>query len=189
MNRTRKIVVTIWVLIGLFVLVVLDSMFGGLRFVNPKYDETASTFALCLPAVCVVLLGFLPRSRVRLWGFVGLVPFAALCLLIALIDFNGGIFSPTVKRLSSTHLGYSEINAYYSNAGAIDDGDTFVQQEIILVPGLLWVKPLVNQSLADTVKISVLDRHHIRCDYIAYSYPSTGGGPVSEAKRETIWVF
>ena len=187
MNRTRKIVVTIWVLLGLFVLAASDWQFGGLRFVNSEYDGTVSTLALCSPATCLVLLGFLPRSRARLWGFVCGVPFAVLCLLLALVSFHGGIFPPTVTRLSSTHLGRSQINAYYSNAGAMDDGDIFVQQEIPLVPGFLWVKPLVNQSVTDTVKISVVDRHHIRCDYTAYK--DTAPYPAPETKRDVVWVF
>lgn len=189
MERTRKIVVTICVLLCLFVLAALDWRFGGLKFVNTQYDETISTFALCSPAACVILLGFLPRSSARLWGFVCGVPFAALCLLVALLDFNGGMFPDTVTRLSSTRLGYSTINAYYSNAGAMDDGDVFVQQEIKLLPGLLWVKPVLNQSITNTVKISVIDRHHIRCEYTAYLDPGIGAIPTSETKRDVVWVF
>ncbi len=189
MERTRKITITICALLGLFVLAATDWIFGGLRFVNTQYDGTTSTLALCLPATCVVLLIGLPRSTARLWGFICGVPFALLCLFIALVSFDGGIFPPTVTRLSSTHLGNSYIDAYYSNAGAMDDGDVYVQQEIKLLPGLLWVKPILNQSVTDTVKISVVDRHHIRCDYTGYVDPGTGAIPAPEAKRDVAWVF
>ena len=147
MNRTRKIAVIIGVLLGLFVLAAADWIYGGLRFVNTQYDGTVSTLALCSPSACVVLLGFLPRSSARLWGFVCGIPFAALCLFLALVTSGGGLFPSTVTRLSSTRLGYSNVNAYYSNAGAMDDGDVYVQQEIKLLPGLLWVRPILNQSV------------------------------------------
>ena len=122
----------------------LDWDFGGVKFVSTQNTNMASTVALCLPAVCVLLLICLPRSATKIWGFVCGIPFALLCLFLALVGFDGGPFPAGVTRLSSTHMGHSDINAYYSNAGAMDDGDVYVQQEIKLLPGLLWVKPLLN---------------------------------------------
>ena len=88
MNRTRKIVVTIWVLLGLSVMALLDWQFGGLRVAGPYSDLVAGNSVSLLLGACVILLCFLPRGRNRFWAFVCLVPPSAACLLGTLcLDF------------------------------------------------------------------------------------------------------
>lgn len=197
MDRTRKIVVTVWVLLGVTLLIALDWQFGGLRFVSPRLDYLAGIASLWLPAVSVILLGFVPRSRARVWGFVCLVPFAAFCLFVSLIGaavtgfIRAGMLStdidPTFARQSATRLGYSDIVVYFSDAGAMDSGEVVVQQEITILPGLLWVRPISHQECLRDVQIKVLNRHHVECSYVADHADTLDPSP--EAKQEDAWVF
>lgn len=186
MNRTRKIVVTIWVLLVLFVLAVLDWKFGGLKFVSRAADTILAFIASCLPMACVVLLYRLPRSRQGAWILSGLIPASCFCILGGAFFCLGQGLVTYIKQ-SSIRVGSSEVVTYFVDAGAWDDGDTFVQQEITLVPGLLWVKPLINQRITSAVKISVVDRHHIQCEYTAYK--DAVPYPIPEAKQDVVWVF
>ncbi len=188
MDRTRKIAVTIWVLLGLVVLTALDALFGGLRLVSSRANQVID-FAVCgLPLVCVILLTHLPRSRMRLLGFVGLIPIAIFCALGGIGDAIGETaFSAIVIRQSSIRVGYSQVVTYYSDVGIMDDGEVFVQQEITLLPGLIWVKPVFEPDDTLDVKVKALDRHHIECDYVVYS--DAVKNPVAAAKRDVAWVF
>lgn len=193
MEWTRKIVVAVWVLLGVFLLAVLDWQFGGLRFTSGRANVAAEFVACWLPLVCVVLLGFLPRTRARLWAFVGLVPLAALCGLGGTGNTVGQhLFSPTILHQSIVRVGYSDVVVYYTNMGVLDDsGEAVVQQEFRLLPGLLWVKPLFVMGSSDRVNIKVINRHHIQCDYVVYSEDASDTDTVStsEAKRDVAWVF
>ena len=84
-------------------------------------------------------------------------------------------------------LGPTEIVTYFEDAGAWDDGEVIVQQEVPLLPGLLWVKPLSRRECLRDVQIKVLNRHHVECDYPQDTVDS--GDPSPKAKRDTVWVF
>lgn len=186
MERTRRIVVTICVLLGVSLLTVLDTMFGGPRFVSSSANEAVDFTACWLPLVCIILLTRLPRSRARLLGFVVLVPQAAFCVLGGVGDAAGeAAFPATVLRQSSVRVGYSQIVTYYSNAGALDDGEVFVQQEVKLLPGLLWVKPILEPSYNLDVNVKVLDRHHIEYNCLDYQ----AGSNITKMKRSVAWIF
>ena len=186
MKRANRIVLAIWVLLGGSVLILADSQFGGLRFVSPRADFLAGFAALWLPVLCVALLGFLPRSRKRLWAFVCLIPAALLCLLLgSAIGMAQGFVLRT--RQASVPVGGSEIVTYFEDAGAWDSGDVVVQQEIKILPGLLWVKPLSGKDCLRDVRVTVLDRHHVRCDYVADKADTLDPHP--EAQRDDVWVF
>lgn len=189
MDRTRKISVTIWVLLGLVVLTALDATLGGLRLVSSRANEVVD-FAVCgMPLVCVILLTRLPRRRARLLGFVLLVPVTAFCVLGGIGDAVGEtMFSAMVLRQSSFRVGYSRIATYYCNDGVLDDeGEVVVQQEIKLLPGLLWVLPILTEVGADNVNIRATNRHHVEYDYVVYSEAIKN--PTPEAKRGVAWVF
>ncbi len=186
MKRTQKIAVTIWVLLGFSLLTLLDFLLGGLRFAGRELNAVVGMMAVLLPAVCLVLLGFLPRSRARMWAFVCLIPAAPLCFLLGGILVLGQAM-PIYTRQASVQLGPSQIVAYFSDAGAWDNGEVIVQQEVKLLPGLLWVKPLSRQECLRDVNIHVVDRHHVECDYVADTVDS--GDPSPQAKRDVAWVF
>ena len=188
MERTRRIVIMICVLLGLSGLTTLDAIYGGLRFVSSRANEITNFAALCLPLVCIILLTCLPRSKARLLGLVVLIPLAALCVLGGIGDLIGeAAFPATVKRESSIRLGYSHIVTYFEDDGVMGDGDFFVQQEIKMLPGLLWVWPVLNEDGADNISIKVLNHHHVQCRYVAYNEDSLD--PSSKAKQRTAWVF
>ena len=186
MEREKRLNRIIWLLLGLFVLTVADWQFGGLRFDLPGENPPIGLIAAWLPAVCVVLLGFQPRSRARAWAFAGLIPAALLCSIFGSIVALGQLL-PDWTRQARIPVGSSQIVTYFTDAGAWDSGDVVVQQEIRLVPGLLWVKPLSSQECLRDVKVVVLDRHHVRCDYMADK--SDTGDPRPEAQRDEVWVF
>ena len=104
MNRTRKIVVTIWVLLGFSLLTLLDWQFGGLRFTRSGLNAVIGLIAILLPTVCLILLGFLPRSRARMWAFVCLIPGAPFCFILGGILVLGQII-PSYTQQASIHLG------------------------------------------------------------------------------------
>ena len=85
---------------------------------------------------------------------------------------------------ASIQLGSSKINTYLSDAGAWDSGDTIVQQEITLLPGLQLVKPIFEHEATDDVKITVLDRHHVQYNVTPGRYASR-----SQAEQAVVWVF
>lgn len=89
MNRARKIVVAIGVLLGLSLMTLLDWQFGGLRFVGNEPNAVTGFIAILLPTVCLILLGFLPRGRARVWAFVCLIPGAPFCFIIGGIAVLG----------------------------------------------------------------------------------------------------
>ncbi len=189
MERTQRIVITICVLLGLVLLTALDAMFGGLRFVSSRANEVVDFAVSCLPLVCVTLLTRLPRSRGRIFGFVVLVPLAAFCVLGGVGDAVGeAAFPATVIRQSSVRVGYSHVVTYFSSVGILDDGEVFVQQEIKLLPGLLWVLPILNQGGTNKVDVRVVNRHHIRYDCTVYP-EFFGGVSAPEVKRGVAWVF
>jgi hypothetical protein len=184
-ERTRKIVITIWFLLSAVPLVALDWQFGGLRFDSPYADFVVGMAALWLPVVSAVLLGFLPRSRSRLWGFACLVPFAVLCLLASVVMLFGESWEDPamVTQRSSIPLGQSHINTYYDDNGLAGDSNVMVQQEPPLIPGILLVHPILDEGEVDDVTIKVLNRHHIQCDY------NFEDANPPEAKQHTAWVF
>jgi hypothetical protein len=186
MDRTRKIAVTIGVLLGVFLLAVLDWQFGGLKFASRRADFAVGLFASWLPMACVILLWRLPRSRARAWVLVGLIPASLLCLLgTAFLGLGQGMLVYT--RHAATRVGSSEIVTYFEDAGAMDDGAVMVQQETKLLPGLLWVKPITCAECLRDVKITVLDSHHIQWDIAADTDDSYDPSPA--AKRDVTWVF
>jgi hypothetical protein len=185
MDRTRKIVVTIGVLLGVFLLAVLDCQFGGLRFASRAANVTVALLITWLPMACVVLLLRQPRSRARGWALAGLIPAACLSLLVGtLACLVQGVILYLPQ--ASIQLGPSKINTYLSDAGAWDSGDTIVQQEITLLPGLQLVKPIVEHEATSDVKITVLDRHHVWYDITPGKY---GYDSDTEAKHGVVWVF
>ena len=186
MKQRNKVVIAIWVLLGIFVLMLADWHFGGLRFVSRHATVLTGFAALWLPFASVVLLGFLPRSRARAWAFVGLIPTALFCLVFgSLIVFGQAIILWT--RQASVRLANSEIVPYFIDAGAMDSGGVVVQQEIKLLPGLLWVKPLSQKECLRDVRVTVLDRHHVRCDFVADKTDTLDPHP--QAQRDDVWVF
>jgi hypothetical protein len=186
MRRTNHVVLAIWVLLALFALTLADWQFGGLRFVSPRANLLSGIAGLWLPVACVALLGFLPRSRARLWAFACLIPAALLCLVLG--SASGMAQGLTLRtRHASIPLGGSEIVTYFDDAGAWDSGDVVVQQEIKLLPGLLWVKPLSSKECLRDVRVTVLDHHHVRCDYVADKADTLDPHP--EAQRDDVWVF
>ena len=185
MKRTNRVVIAIWVLLDVFVLTVADWQFEGLRFGSRRATLFAAFAALWLPMVCVALLGFLPRSQARVWAFAGLIPAALLCLVFGSVVVLGQAL-PLWTRQSSVHFGHSEIVTYFTDAGAWDSGGTVIQQEITILPGLLWVKPLSGKDYLRDVSITVLDSHHIRCAYAADKYRLADGSP---AEKDDVWVF
>ncbi len=186
MNRTRKIVVIIWVLFSLFLLTLLDCWFGGLKFESDAVNVTAGIAAALLPAVCLILLGFLPRSSARLWAFVCLIPGAPFCFILGSIAVSSQAI-PIKTQQASVRLGSSQIVTYFSDTGAWDNGEVIVQQEVPLLPGLLWVKPLSRRECLRDVQIKVLNRHYVECDYPADI--ADKGDPSPEAKRDKSWAF
>ena len=186
MDRTRKIAVTIWVLLCLFVLAALDWQFGGLRFVSQPATVIFGLVVIWLPAVCLIMLGFLPRSKTRVLAFVGLILGAPFCIILGGAVVLGLMLS-SYTRQASVRLGSSEIVTYFEDAGAWDSGEVFVQQEVKLLPGLLWVKPISKAECLRDVKITVLDRHHVQCDYVADTADATDPNPA--AKRDVTWIF
>lgn len=186
MRRTSRVVIGIWVLLAAFVLTVADWQFGGLRFDAPGTNTLIGFAAVWLPAVCVVLLGFQPRSRARAWAFAGLIPTALLVLLLGfvVVAVQG---MGLMTRQSSVRLGHSEIVTYYTDAGAWDSGGTVIQQEIPVLPRLLWVKPLSYKDYMRDVSVTVLDRHHVRCAYAADKYHLMDSS--SEAQQDDVWVL
>ena len=188
MNRTGKIAVTVCSLLGLSALVALDAKFGGLRFVNSRANEAVDFAASELPLVCLGCLGFLPRGRTQLLSFVVLVPVAAFCLLGGVGDLVGeALYPATFTRQSSLRLGYSQVVTYFSDDRDMNGGDFYVQQEVKLLPGLLWIKPVSKAECLRDVKITVLDRHHVQCDYVADTADSLDPNPA--AKRDVAWMF
>ncbi len=186
MDRTRKIVVTIWVLLGIYLLILLDWRYGGLRFANSAADVLVKLAALWFPVACLVLIVFLPRSQKRRWTLIGAIPLVLLSLpLNAFVGLNLTILRYT--RQSSLRFGSSEIVTYFEDCGAWDNGEVLVQQETPLLPGLLWVKPLSCQECLRDVQIKVVNRHHVECDYPTDTVDS--GDPSPEAKRDIAWVF
>ena len=186
MNRTRKIVVTIWVLLGLSLLTLLDWQFGGLRFTRSGLNVVPGLAAILLPTVCLILLCFVPPSRARLWAFVGLIPGAPFCFILGGILVLGQIFSSYTQQ-ASVQLGPSRIVTYFEDAGAWDNGEVVVQQEIVILPGLLWMKPLSRQECLRDVQIRVVNRHYVECDYPADT--ADKGDPSPDAKQDKAWVF
>jgi hypothetical protein len=186
MMPTNRIVIAIWVLLGVFALTLADWQFGGLPLASRGVTLLAGFAALWLPVACVALLGFLPRCRARAWAFVGLVPAASVCLVFGLVVVLGQAM-PLWTRQSAVRLGHSEIVTYFTDAGAWDSGGTIVQQEITVLPGLLWVKPLSSKDYMRDVSVTVLDRHHVRCAYAADKYHLDD--PSSAAQKSDIWVF
>ena len=185
-RQAKRIIAVIWLLLGIFGLTLVDSQFGGLRLGSRRANVFVGLAALWLPVVCVLLLGFLPRSRARLWALIGLVPVALLCLILgSLVGFAQSSASKT--RQGSVRLGGSEIITYFSDAGAMDTGEVVVQQEVRLLPGLVWVNPLSRKECLRGVSIHVLDRHHVRCDYAADKADTLD--PTPEAQRDEAWVF
>ncbi len=170
----------------MFALALADWQFGGLRFTSRNATTLTASAVLWLPAICAVLLGFLPRSRARAWAFTGLIPAALLCLVLGSAVVIGE-FLPVWTRRASVPIGGSQVVTYFSDAGAMDSGDVMVQQEIELMPGLLWVKPLSSKECLRDVSVRVLDRHHVRCDYVADTTDSYDPNP--EAQRDDVWVF
>ena len=79
------------------------------------------------------------------------------------------------------------IVTYFSDAGAWDSGEVVVQQEINILPGLIWVRPLSRKSCLRDVSITVLSKHYVQCYYPADKADSCDPSP--EEKRETFWVF
>lgn len=119
-------------------------------------------------------------------GIVCLVPLATFCVLGGIGDAIGeAMFPTTVTRKSGVRVGYSQVIAYYSNAGMLDDGEVFVQQEIKLMPGLLWVKPILEPNDNLDINLRVLNRHHVECDYLDYQADSAS----PKMKRNVAWVF
>lgn len=187
MNRTRKIGVVIGVLLGVSLLTGLDAMLGGLRFVSSRANDVVGFTASWLPLVCVILLTRLPRSRVRLLGFVALIPLAAYSVLGGIGDATGeSAFPATVKCESSIPFGYTQIVIYFTDEGGTDEGSFFVQQEIKLLPGLLWVRPVFNKDGADNISLKAINSHHVECDYEVVDPDTLEPSP---AKRDVIWVF
>ena len=186
MEQEQRLNRIIWVLLGLFVLTLTDWQFGGLRFDLPGENPPVGLIAAWMPAVCVVLLGLQPRSRARAWAFAGLIPTALLCSTFGSLVAIGQAL-PEWTRQASISIGRSQIVTYFTDAGAWDSGEVVVQQEIRLMPGLLWVKPLSRQECLRDVNVVVLDRHHVRCDYVADKDDSEDPRP--EAQRDDVWVF
>lgn len=186
MERTRKIVVTIRVLLSVFLMAVLDWLFGGLRFVSQPANVVFGLIVIWLPTVGLILLGFLPRSKTRVLAFVGLIPGALFCVILGGAVVLGLMLS-SYTRQASVRLGPSEIVTYFEDAGAWDSGEVFVQQEVKLLPGLLWVKPISKAECLRDVKITVVNRHYVQCDYVADTAASLDPSP--EAKRDVAWVF
>ncbi len=186
MKRTHRVIIAIWLLLVAFTLIVADSQFGGLKFASRRANVLAGFIALWLPVVCVALLGFLPRSRKRLWAFVFLTPAALLCLVLGSVV---GLVQSSASwtRQGSVRLGGSGIVNYFSDAGAWDSGEVAVQQEVRLLPGLLWVKPLSQKACLRDVSVVVVDRHHVRCDYAADRSDTLDPAPA--AQRDEAWVF
>lgn len=186
MNRTRKIIVTIWVLAGLSLLTLLGCLFGGLGFADEAWTAVTERLASFMPAVCLVLLGFLPRSRARIWSFICLGAAAPIFFVAGSI----AVFSqtaPVKTQQASVHFQSSRIVTYFVDTGAWDNGEVVVQQEVPLLPGLLWVKPLSRQECLRDVKIKVINRHYVECDYVADTVDK--GDPSPDAKRDVAWVF
>ncbi len=186
MNRTRKIVVTVWVLLGFSLLILLDWQFGGLRFTRSGLNAIVGLVAILLPIACLILLGFLPRSKARMGAFVCLIPGAPFCFIlggIAVLDQA----IPQYTQQAAVRLGPSQIVTYFSDAGAWDDGEVIVQQETPLLPGLVWVKPLSRQECLREVQIKVLNRHYVECDYPADT--ADKGDPSPDANQDTAWVY
>ncbi len=53
------------------------------------------------------------------------------------------------------------------------------------MPGLLWVKPLSSKECMRDVSVVVLNRHHVRCDYVADTVDTLD----PEAQRDDVRVF
>ena len=186
MDQTRKIVVIIWILIGAYLLTLLDWYYGGLRLANNGADILAKLVALWFPVVCLILLGFLPRSQKRRWTLIGAVPLILLSLPVsAFVGMNLTILRYT--RQSSVRIGSSEIVTYFEDCGAWDNGEVIVQQEMPLLPGLLLVRPLSRQECLRDMQIRVINRHYIECDYVADHADTNDPSP--EARRDEAWVF
>ncbi len=186
MKQANRIVLAIWISLGVFVLTVADWQFGGLRFVSRGTTLLAGFAALWLPVACVALLGFLPRSRARVWAFLSLIPASLVCFIFGLMIVIGQAL-PTWTRQSTVRLSHSEIVTYYTDAGAWDSGGTVIQQEITVLPSLLWVKPLSSKDYMRDVSVTVLDRHHVRCAFTADKYHLDD--PDSATQKDDVWVF
>lgn len=186
MEREKRFGVVIRVLLGLFVLTLADWQFGGLRFDLPGENPPIGLLAVWLPAVCVVLLGFRPRSRARAWAFAGLIPLALFCSTFGSLVAIGGML-PEWTRQASVPVGRSQIVTYFTDAGAWDSGGIVVQQEMRLAPGLLWVKPLSARDCPCGTSVLVTDRHHVECIYTVDKSYQSDSRP--RAQRDDAWAF
>jgi hypothetical protein len=87
--KPKPFVAAIGVLLAVFALALADWQFGGLQLSSRRATLGVGFVTLWLPAACVVLLGFLPRSRARAWAFTGLIPAALLCLALGSVVVIG----------------------------------------------------------------------------------------------------
>ena len=117
MTRTGRIVAAIRLLLGVFVLMVADWLFGGLRFASRGATLLVAFAGLWLPAVCLLLLGFLPRSRARSWAFAALIPATLFCFGLDSLVVVGQIITSWTRQ-GGVNIRGSEIVTYFSEAGA-----------------------------------------------------------------------
>lgn len=91
------------------------------------------------------------------------------------------------RREGGVNTRSSEIVTYFGEAGAVNSGEVIVQQEIRLMPGLLWVRQVSQRNGMRDVRIVVLDRHHVRCGCAADRADALD--PAPQAQRDDVRVF
>jgi len=165
-NRSRAVIALIAVTVAL-VLLILNWLYGELRWEQPGLDLLTLAVTFLLPLACLLILAACPPGRWR--------PFAAVLYVLAagvgLLLLAGLCLVPLVwkvETLQTVPVGSSQIRIYRTNGGATTSFGIIVQQERSLLLGLKRVKELHSVSPAGMVNIKVVDSRHVRLSYPPY---------------------
>lgn len=168
-------VLVIGVLVVIYVLILVNWQYGHLRFTSPYWNCLTLALSLLLPVAACFHLRKLPKSIGRTAIAVVLIPVSVvsfwLCLLVLIVGTMYSMFhdlDPSYIFVRSVNVNGTPVRAYLTNDGAVTRNGIIIQQEIRLLPGLIWIMPLGSDYPAGDVAMTVLDSHHVRCAFAGY---------------------
>jgi hypothetical protein len=155
-------------LILVYALLLLNYLYGGLRFTSPRANLLFMAVAGLLPLVA--LIGF-PQIRPKFLRILSTCGFALFALSSCAIFVSAPLLGwSRTELLYSQDIGSERIFVYKTHGGATTGNGIELKQEWFIAPGLLWSRRLVRLYPAEEFSLKALTDKEISVTHPQVEY-------------------
>jgi len=145
-------------LLGIFILSILNWMFPVIRFSSHLLNEVFFLMICIIPTLLIINGFIFKRISIKILNLVLFILPSIFFLLLGLITIG---MDASLEKIDNIDMKYSNVSIYRTNGGATTDFGIVVRQEKNIFPGIILVKNLYSEYHMVDASYQVIDPNTI----------------------------